>query len=74
MGGIRSSRVPTPRDLSAAQVRRLQAALNILGCNAGPPDGELGQRTQQAVSCGLRKKNLGSNDYAGLYRSLNLNF
>jgi hypothetical protein len=74
MGGIRASRTPAPRDLSAAQVRRLQAALNILGCNAGAPDGVLGQTTRQAITCGLKKKNLGPNDYSGLYRSLSLNF
>lgn len=72
MGGTRA---PTTRlDLSADQIRRLQAALNDAGCNAGAVDGVLGQRTRRAITCGLEKNNLGSDDVNGLYRALGLDF
>jgi peptidoglycan hydrolase-like protein with peptidoglycan-binding domain len=72
MGGVRAGQTRT--DLSADQVRRLQTALNDAGCDAGPADGVMGQRTREAVACGLKKKHLGSDDLTGLYRSLGLNF
>jgi peptidoglycan hydrolase-like protein with peptidoglycan-binding domain len=72
MGGTRA---PTTRlDLSADQIRRLQTALNDAGCNAGTVDGVLGARTRQAITCGLEKNNLGSDDVNGLYRALDLDF
>lgn len=72
MGGVPSA--TTRLDLSADQVKRLQSALNDAGCNAGPVDGVVGRRTRQAISCGLKRNNLGSNDLSGLYRALDLDF
>jgi hypothetical protein len=81
MGGVRSP-TPTaapgaataPQDLTADQVKRLQTALNNAGCSAGAADGRMGPGTRRAIACGLKKNGLRSNDYRGLYRSLNLNF
>ncbi len=72
MGGTRAA--TTRRDLSADQVRRLQAALNDAGCDAGAVDGVMGRRTRQAIACGQQKNNLGSDDLSGLYRALDLDF
>jgi hypothetical protein len=60
--------------LSRDQVMQLQSALDSIGCNAGPKDGVAGQRTRQAVACGIQKNNIPSNDVDSLYRSLHLNF
>lgn len=81
MGGVRSP-TPTaapgaataPQHLTADQVKRLQTALNNAGCNAGAADGRMGPGTRRAIACGLKKNRLSSNDYRGLYRSLNLDF
>lgn len=72
MGGVRTA--TTRSDLSADQARRLQAALNDAGCNAGAVDGVVGRQTRQAITCGLEKNNLGSDDLSGLYRALGLDF
>lgn len=61
-------------DLSADQVRRLQSALNDAGCDAGTVDGVIGRRTRQAITCGLERNNLESDDMNGLYRALDLDF
>lgn len=73
MGGVRGTAAP-PRQLSADQVRRLQAALNKDGCDVGPPDGVMGAQTREGIACGLRKHGLRSNDLSGLYRALDLDF
>jgi peptidoglycan hydrolase-like protein with peptidoglycan-binding domain len=81
MGGIRTpttaaapGAATAPEDLSTDQVKRLQAALNKAGCKAGAVDGVMGSGTRRAVACGLEKNRLRSNDYRGLYQSLNLKF
>jgi peptidoglycan hydrolase-like protein with peptidoglycan-binding domain len=60
--------------LSRDQVMQLQSALDSIGCNAGPKDGVAGQKTRQAVACGMQKNNIPSNNVDSLYRSLHLNF
>lgn len=70
--GVRAA--PAPATLSANQVKRLQAALNRAGCNAGTPDGVEGAGTRRAIDCGLKKYKLASNDLSGLYRKLGLDF
>ncbi len=71
---MRADTAATRLALLADQVRRLQAALNDAGCNAGAVDGVVGGRTRQATACGVEKNNLGNNDLRGLYRSLDLDF
>jgi len=73
MGGVPAA--ATARvDLSADQVRQLQAALHDAGCDAGPVDGVVGPRTRQGITCGLEQNNLRSDDVSGLYRALGLQF
>lgn len=40
---------PTKRALTAEEVRKLQAALNALGFNAGAVDGKPGRQTREAI-------------------------
>lgn len=70
--GVRAA--PAVHDLSADQAKQLQAALNKAGCDAGTADGVMGRQTQRAISCGLKKYKLDSNDMSGLYRKLGLDF
>jgi len=70
--GVRAA-LPS-RQLSVEQVKRLQAALNKVGCHAGPADGAEGAGTQRAIACGLKKYKLASDDLSGLYRKLGLDF
>ena len=72
MGGVAAATAPL--DLPGDRIRQLQTALNDNGCDAGPVDGVVGSRTRRAIDCGLEKHKLGRDDYAGLYRSLNLSF
>lgn len=48
---------PPPNDAPPLQSisRRLQAALNAYGCDAGLPDGIVGPRTRTAIQCAQRK-------------------
>ncbi len=72
MTGVRAT--PSSRPLSGDQVKRLQAALNKVGCHAGTPDGVEGPGLQRAVNCGLKKYKLATDDLNGLYRKLGLDF
>jgi putative peptidoglycan binding protein len=72
MTGVRPTSPSGP--LSGDQVKRLQAALNKVGCHVGTPDGVEGPGTQRAIACGLKKYKLASNDLNGLYRKLGLDF
>jgi peptidoglycan hydrolase-like protein with peptidoglycan-binding domain len=63
-----------PGELSADQVKQLQAALKKAGCYSGTPDGVSGPGTQRAIECGLKKYKLGPNDTGELYRKLGLKF
>jgi len=50
----KQSRSSTRPSMSAEQreeQRRIQVALNSLGCDSGTPDGVFGQRTRQAIVC-----------------------
>jgi peptidoglycan hydrolase-like protein with peptidoglycan-binding domain len=72
MTGVRATSPSRP--LSGDQVKRLQAALNRVGCHAGTPDGVEGPGLQRAISCGLKKYKLATDDLNGLYRKLGLDF
>jgi hypothetical protein len=81
MGGVRAptttaapGAAAAPQNLRPDQVKRLQAALNDAGCNAGAVDGEMGSGTRRGIACGLKKYRLRSDDYRGLYQALNLKF
>ncbi|HEX5437956.1 MAG TPA: peptidoglycan-binding domain-containing protein [Gemmatimonadaceae bacterium] len=60
--------------LSQDHVKQLQTALNNIGCDAGKPDGVVGNGTVKAVRCGFQKKNISDNDLDALYQALGLNF
>lgn len=72
MTGVRAT--PSSRPLSGDQVKRLQVALNNVGCQAGTPDGVEGPGLQRAISCGLKKYKLPADDLTGLYSKLGLDF
>ena len=61
-------------NLSRAQTRQLQEALNGAGCDAGGVDGVVGPRTRAAITCAREKNNITGDDNQALFRALGLSF
>jgi peptidoglycan hydrolase-like protein with peptidoglycan-binding domain len=60
------------RGLSRAQVERLQARLNEIGCEAGAVDGLIGPVTRRAIECARQRENVTGTGLAALMRALGL--
>jgi len=60
--------------LSTAQVKELQRSLTTNGCDAGPVDGMLTEKTQQAIACYRTKKGITGGDLNDVLKSLHLSF
>lgn len=61
-------------NLSRAQTRQLQTALNGAGCSVGRVDGRMGRRTREAMACARQKNNITGNDDQALFKALGLSF
>ena len=73
-GGASAGGMGGAANLTRAQMRQLQTALNGAGCNAGRADGQMGRRTREAMACARQKNGISGNDDQALFRALGLSF
>jgi peptidoglycan hydrolase-like protein with peptidoglycan-binding domain len=60
--------------LTVEQTKELQQAINAAGCDAGPADGMLTEKTRAGIACVRKERHIEGTDLNDVLKSLGLSF